>query len=153
MTSSDSSSHEDNILGTLARELRHEYTRVRRSAVEHADEMLKAGQYTGQVMNLLQTVSVSDPSSSVRGMAQQVMDKYKGTPQVKTAPDRGLAIIEAYCSLGHANSFDKRDLCKNLGRYWRRSVLREGVPFQEVVLTCQICGEDIYYDLDCEGFD
>jgi hypothetical protein len=29
--------------------------------------------------------------------------------------------------------------------------VREGLPFQEVVLTCQICGENIILTLDCEG--
>jgi hypothetical protein len=153
MTPSDSSSLEDNILGTLARELKHEYTRVRRNAVERAGEMLKVGQYPSQVMNLLQTVALSDSNLGVRDIAQQVLDKYKETFPIKTSPDRGPATIEVYCSLGHASSFDKRDLCKNLGRYWRRSVLREDLPFQEVVLTCQTCGEDIIVDLDCEGYD
>ena len=153
MTPSNSSYLEDNILGTLALELKHEYTRVRRSAVERADEMLKVGQYPGQVTNLLQTVAHNDSNQSVRDMAQQVLDRYKKTFPVKATPDRGPATIEVYCSLGHASSFDKRDLCKNLGRYWRQSVLREGLPFQEVVLTCQTCGEEIITDLDCEGYD
>jgi len=153
MTPYDLPSPEDNILSTLARELKHEYTRVRRSAVERAGEMLKVGQYPVQVMNLLQTVALNDVNQSVQDMAQQVLDRYKETHPDKTKPDRGPATIEAHCSLGHANSFDKSDLCKNLGRYWRRSVLREGLPFQEVVLTCQTCGEDIIVDLDCEGYD
>jgi hypothetical protein len=153
MTSPDASLHEANILGTLARELKHEYTRVRRNAVERAGEMLKAGQYPVEVMNLLQTVVVSDSNDSVRELAQQVLDKYKGAFGTRGVHDHGLATIDAFCSLGHANTFDKRDLCKNLGRYWRRSVLREGLPFQEVVLTCQTCGERIIVDLDCEGYD
>ncbi len=153
MTSANPSALEDNILGTLARELRHEYTRVRRSAIERASEMLRDRQYPIQVMNLLQTVALSDPNQSVRDQAQAVLEQYKDAFIDEMKPDRGPSTVQAFCSLGHASTFEKSELCKNLGRYWRRSVLREGLPFQEVVLTCQTCGERIIVELDCQGYD
>jgi hypothetical protein len=153
MTPTDSSSLEANILGTLSRELTHEYTRVRRLAVDRAGEMLKAGQYPLQVKNLLQTVAFRDPSQSVRDMAQQVLDQYKGVVLPKPVSQAGQETIEVCCSIGHTSTFDKHDLYENLGRYWRRSVLHDDKPFQELVLTCQNCGEQIIIDLDFGSLD
>ncbi len=153
MTPADPSTLEDNILGTLAHDLKHEYTRVRRSAIERASEMLKSGQYSMQVVNLLQTVTVSDASQSVRDMAQQVLDQYKDISKSGQEPGFGMAAINTCCSLGHANTFDKSEICKNIGRYWRRSVVRDGQSLQEVVLTCKTCGEDLIVAIDCKDFD
>jgi hypothetical protein len=148
MTSSDSASNEANILGTLSRELTHEYTRVRRSAVDRASEMLQAGQYTLQVKNMLQTVALRDTSQSVRDMAQHVLDLYNGTAAAKLVPKEDQGIVLVTCSIGHLNQFDKHELYENLGRYWRRSVLHDDVPFQQLVLACQTCGEEIIIDVD-----
>jgi hypothetical protein len=148
MTASDSSANETNILGTLSRELTHEYTRVRRSAVERASEMLQAGQYTLQVKNLLYTVVLRDPNQSVRDLAQQVLDRHKEVTPAKPAYVVDQGIVLATCSIGHTSQFDKHDLYENLGRYWRRSVLHDDVPFQQLVLACQSCGEEIIVDID-----
>ena len=149
----DPSPLEDNIMATLARELTHEYTRVRRSAIEHAEEMLKAGQYPYQVMVLLKNVTFADSSLSVRDKAQEVLNRYKEIYPEDEKPEQALPTIDVHCTLGHVSTFNKRDICSNLGRYWRRSILRDGIPYQELVLTCQTCGEHIVIDLDCAGFE
>ena len=149
MTSSDPISLEANILGTLSRELTHEYTRVRRGAVDRASEMLQAGQYPVQVKGLLQTVAFRDSSQSVRDLALQVLEKYKDVVATKPVPRAGQETVEITCSLGHTSKFDKHELYENLGRYWRRSVLINDEPFQELVLACQICGEKAIITLDC----
>ncbi len=150
---SDSELLESNILATLARELTHEYTRVRRSAVERAEEMLKLGQYPYQVIVLLQNVTFNDANQSVRDKAQEVLDRYKDVYPKDQKPEHGPPTFEIHCTLGHVSTFDKHDICSNLGRYWRRSVLRDGQPYQEIVLTCKTCGEHIVINIDCKGFE
>ncbi len=143
---------EDNILGTLSRELNHEYVRVRRSAIDRARGMLVSAEFPDQVMALLKTVSVSDSNLSIRDQALQVLETFKDVYPEKQVTVQSLAVLDVHCSLGHANHFDKAEICNNLGEYWRRSVIRENLLFQEVNLPCQSCGEGMVVEINCDGF-
>jgi RNase P subunit RPR2 len=60
-------------------------------------------------------------------------------------------IVGAICEkCQHTNYYDKRILCGSEIRY--RTVTKDGVTCDEILVKCQKCGHEMKIEVDCEGY-
>jgi hypothetical protein len=133
--------------------LQHEYIRERRKGIEKAADLLAQGLYRQKLREMLTEVAQGDLASNLAERAQQVLDeddqRHASYPPRYEGSDRQ-HMVGAVCSKGHPNYYDKRVICPGEDRY--RFVRADGVEVDEIVVKCEVCGEEMKIEVDCEDY-
>jgi len=139
----------------LSEKAAHEFIRIRKESIDQAAEMLRRDEHRAAVLALLEYLAHNDLMMGVRDKAQEVLDAdaKKGVahpPLLRSGESRH--IFGVRCRNGHITYFDKRRVCSAQSAIVRRLTQRAGKELDELVLTCEQCGEETMVPVDCEGY-
>jgi len=132
---------------TLGEQASHQYTRVRKEAIDQAAEMLQRGEHREETLAILEYLARNDPMNGVREKAQEVlaaMTQQNMTP-APTRTQNTRHRFGARCKNGHITTFDKRVVCSQ-----RQEIMR---GLDELILTCATCGVEMAVEIDCGGYE
>jgi hypothetical protein len=139
-------------LGRLRTRLQHAHIRERRQAIAEAKALLAAGpRDRAFILNLLAAVARDDIAPSIRQEAQAVLDAESKAPAPYPAAEAQHFFSVQCPHCRHVHYFDKRRVCGAAGVV-KRSVRRDGVALDELILTCEQCRRTFTHAVDCEGY-
>jgi TIR domain len=152
--SSFPSAHSTDALIALSELAAHEFIRERKAAIKQAADLLAQGEHQEEVLALLTYLATKDMMMGVREEAQKVLDAQ--TSQVAPSqsafrPQDAQYIFGVRCKNGHVSYFDKRVVC-SANRSFPRLANPAAKELDELHLTCETCGVEIFARVDCEGF-
>lgn len=132
----------------LGEQATHQYIRVRREAIDQAEEMLQRDEHREEVLAILEYLARNDLMTGVREKAQEVLaaatQQKPASLLASTRPQDARHLFSVRCKNGHITTFDRHEVCS------QRTEIMRGLD--EVILTCETCGVEMAADIDCEGY-
>jgi hypothetical protein len=128
--------------------------RKRKAGIIVAGEILARGENHEEIRHLLEKLIQLDPIGIVKEAAQKELDRddqrlAQNYSRPRKTPDY---IFGAKCPNGHVSYFDKREYCPKQSSFTRRIVYMNGQEVDEILVKCEICGEEFYVEVSCEGY-
>jgi len=132
----------------LGEQAAHQYSHVRKEAIDQAAEMLRRGEYREETLAILEYLARNDLMDGVREKARSVLkeatQQKTASPPALTRPQDARHLFDVRCQNGHITTFDRREVCSH-----RKKIMR---GLDDLALTCPSCGVKMAVDVDCEGY-
>ena len=141
-------------LEEIERLLKSEFIRERKQGIQKAAELLANGLHRKAMRDRLAEIARNDLITGVGELAQAALDEDDQRHAVQPPRYQSDArhMFGAECPKGHVHYYDKRLYCPKQGNITRRTVFRDGVEQDEILVKCTTCGVEFVADVACEGY-
>jgi hypothetical protein len=141
----------------LSEQAAHEFIHIRRTAIDQAAVMLQRGEHRDEVLALLEYLANHDLMMGVRDKAKETVEAdMKRAAPPSPPPFLHLGnprdIFGVRCKKGHVTYFNKWHVCPAKAGKVARIKDSAGKKLDELVLTCDTCGEEMAVLVECEGY-